>query len=186
MVWLAQLGRQLGLPGIERDSAGLALAVRRGDLTTVRALMPAVNALLSRVRETRFLARRLKVVGTVAEDAHWRGLAGGEDNAAGRLGARLAAVAAALGRIDAAPDMVAPELGEVGDATGHGHAEVETARGRASLHLEMENGRVIKAELDTPSTHHLALVAPMSEQLEVADALVAVASLDLDPWEIGA
>jgi Ni,Fe-hydrogenase III large subunit len=50
--------------------------------------------------------------------------------------------------------------------------------------VAVEGGAVSIVELDTPSTRHLGLVKAVTEQKELADALVGVASLDLSPWEV--
>jgi Ni,Fe-hydrogenase III large subunit len=50
--------------------------------------------------------------------------------------------------------------------------------------LDLTAGRVTSLTLDTPSARHLALVKTVTDQAELADALVAVASLDLSPWEM--
>lgn len=63
-------------------------------------------------------------------------------------------------------------------------ASIETPRGVASLRLRTNDGRLVEAELETPTTAVLPLVAKMAVGLELADALVAVASLDVSPWEV--
>jgi len=68
--------------------------------------------------------------------------------------------------------------------SGPGEAVIETPRGSAHLQLSMENGHVISAQLQTPSTSHLGLIEKLTEQQELGDALVAIGSLDLSPWEI--
>ncbi|MFV2054828.1 MAG: heavy metal-binding domain-containing protein, partial [Thiohalomonadales bacterium] len=68
--------------------------------------------------------------------------------------------------------------------SGAGQATIETARGLARLQLSLDKGRVVTAQLDTPSMFHLALIEQLTAQQELGDALVAVGSLDLSPWEI--
>lgn len=63
------------------------------------------------------------------------------------------------------------------------HAGIETPRGRASMELTVEEGQVTGVFLDTPSTGHMSLVPVVSEGLELSAGLVAIASLDLCPWE---
>jgi Heavy metal binding domain len=186
LFWLAQLGRQLGLVRIGREAAVLGLMIRTADQVAIRGRTAAVNRLIASVRSTRFLALRLAEAGQLPADAEWLGPAGDDDTAAGRLAARLTDIAQGLGRIDAAPGIAAPELADIADASGHAHATVETPRGAASLHVEVATGRVVSATLHTPSARHVELVGPITEQRELADALVGVASLDLNPWEIGA
>ena len=65
-----------------------------------------------------------------------------------------------------------------------GAAKPGGARGAARLRVKLSDGKVTGAELETPSTLHLALVDPLTAQQELGDALVAVGSLDLSPWEM--
>ncbi len=65
-----------------------------------------------------------------------------------------------------------------------GQAAIETPRGQARLQLTLENKQVTSAQLETPSTQHLALIAPLTDQQELGSALLSVCSLDLSPWEI--
>ena len=67
---------------------------------------------------------------------------------------------------------------------GNGKATIETPRGLATLTLALENGKVSSANLETPSTQHLTLIEQVTRQQELGDALVAIGSLDLSPWEI--
>lgn len=58
-----------------------------------------------------------------------------------------------------------------------------TARS-AQLRVKLTDGRVVEADLDTPSDVNIALVETVTAQQELGDALAAVASLDLSPWEV--
>jgi hypothetical protein len=190
LIWLAQLGRQLGLPRIQRAAEALALTLRHADRSGILRQVPDLHRLIERTRATPFLTRRLAQVGRLSPDADWVGPTTADPTAdptaAGRLAARLDEIAESLGDIEATTVIVLPALAPIGDASGHGHASVRTPRGIATLHVTLEAGKVAQAMLDTPSSHHIGLVGPLTEQRELADALVAVASLDLDPWEIGA
>ncbi len=61
-------------------------------------------------------------------------------------------------------------------------ARIETPRGAASLRLRTNDDGIAEAELETPSSTILPLVEQVTVGLELADALVAVASLDISPW----
>ena len=54
----------------------------------------------------------------------------------------------------------------------------------ASLRVKLANGKVVEADLDTPTDVNIALVETVTAQQELGDALSAVASLDLSPWEV--
>jgi len=75
-------------------------------------------------------------------------------------------------------------LRNIGRGSGTGEATVETPRGEARLSLELEHGQVKSYRLDTACSHHIGLVAKLVEGRELGDALVAVGSLDLSPWEV--
>lgn len=64
-------------------------------------------------------------------------------------------------------------------------ARVETPRGAATLHLTLKGGAVETLHLTTPFTGLAGLVGPLTEQMELAEALTAIGSLDLDPWGAG-
>jgi hypothetical protein len=188
LFWLAQMGRQLGLVRIGRRAATLGLVVRCADQAAIRGQMVAIGRLVAQIRDTRFLAGRLAATGQLPPGAEWLGPTdadtAGINTAAGRLAARLTDITESLVRIDSAPGITLPELANIADVSGHGEASLETPRGVASLHVEIDAGRVVTAELDTPSARHIALVGAITQQRELADALVAVASLDLSPWEM--
>ena len=76
------------------------------------------------------------------------------------------------------------EIKNLAGLSGTGEAIIETARGQARLQVSLDKGQVIDAQLETPSSQHLGLIEPLTEQQELGDALVAVGSLDLSPWEI--
>lgn len=63
-------------------------------------------------------------------------------------------------------------------------ARLETPRGAASLRLRTNDDGIAEAVLETPSTTLIPLVEQVTVGLELADALVAVASLDISPWEV--
>ena len=71
-----------------------------------------------------------------------------------------------------------------GAGSDSGSATVETPRGAATLAIMVVDGYVEKARLHPPSTAHLALVPAVAEGVELADALVGIASLDLSPWAV--
>ncbi|MFV1981982.1 MAG: heavy metal-binding domain-containing protein, partial [Thiohalomonadales bacterium] len=75
-------------------------------------------------------------------------------------------------------------INDIGETSSTGEAVIETARGLARLQLRLDQGQVVSAHLETPSTTHLALIEQLTAQQELGDALVAVGSLDLSPWEI--
>jgi Ni,Fe-hydrogenase III large subunit len=64
-----------------------------------------------------------------------------------------------------------------------GEVKVETPRGTARLRLRTNKMTVTEAKLYTPSAASMKLIEKVTVGLELADALTAVASLDISPWE---
>ncbi len=188
--WLSQLGRQLGLGRIAADASALHQQLRDADWRPVTALAPRLAALGERVARTPFLTRRLTGIGRLPADAPWHGPDDERHDAAGRLAARLADMSRSMELIQQAGAIAPPELTPIGEAaaaaTKSATASVQTPRGAAELSVELDAGMVVSASLQTPSARHIDLVGPVTAQRELADALVAVASLDLNPWEITA
>ena len=208
--WLALFGQQTGFDWLARRAASLQLDVLRADIKRVMALKPAIQALVKRLQRTPLLKSRTAGIGRLAPDSALRGpvarATGIGDDARGmdktcaalgfapvsrqggdalaRLHVRVDEIMHSLALIEAAGAIEPPAPVDIGEASGTGEAVVETPRGMARLHLSLEKGRVVAARLETPSTRHLALIEPLTEQRELGDALVAVGSLDLSPWEI--
>jgi len=65
-------------------------------------------------------------------------------------------------------------------------ATVETARGPATLHLTLSDGTVERAHLTTPFEDLAPLATDMVRQMELADALISIGALDLDPRRLAA
>lgn len=208
--WLAQLGRQIGFEWLGRRATALQLGVLRADHGQLPTLRPAVGKLRRRLERTPLLRSRLTGIGQLTtrselrgpvaraagcgddvrlEDAVYRDLGfdtcteqGGD--AWARLQVRMAEIATSLDLIRAVGSAGLPALPEIGRASGDGEAVLETPRGRATLRLTLEGGNVIAAGLDTPCSQHIGLVPELVREQELGDALVAVGSLDLSPWEV--
>lgn len=213
--WMSQLGRQIGFDWLARRAATLQLGARQADTKQLLALRPAVQALGRRLERTPWLKARLAGIGRLAPDTGLRGpvaRASGiaedarladevydalgfeivlreQGDALDRLRVRLSEIIGSLQLIEATRifgAMAAPVAAPVGATSGAAQAVVETPRGRAELHLTLEQGRVRDATLDTACARHWRLIPGLVEQQELGDALLAVGSLDLSPWEAGA
>lgn len=208
--WLAQLAQQIGFAWLRRRAAFLQQWVQKSGHQQLMVLRSELQALTRRLRHTPLLESRLANIGRTAMTADLRGpvarAAGcGEDarasedayrrlgfepvvrnggDAWNRLNVRLAEIEQSLELINAAGALGDPALLSVGDASGEGNAVVETPRGRVALRLTLEHGRVSDAQLDTACTGHIGLVPELVLDRELGDALVAVGSLDLSPWEV--
>lgn len=68
--------------------------------------------------------------------------------------------------------------------SGHSVASVESPRGRLSLDANIRNGKVTKLTIDAPSTRLGGIIPIITEEMELSDALIQIASLDISPWEM--
>ncbi len=209
--WLASFAHLIGYPRLARRAGELQLALARADAAGVEDVRVGAGRLARRVERTPLLRYKLAGIGTLPDPLGAVGpvaRAGGaatdaragegvyrslgfepvvrEDNdALARLRVRLAEIRQSLDlavEVGFEPPTGAPG-GPLDGVSGSGTATVETPRGAAALTVVLEGGAVSSAELETPSGKHLALVSAVSEQREVADALVGVVSLDISPWE---
>ncbi len=208
--WIAELGRQIGFDWLTQRACALQFRFMQADMKGILALDSALQALVKGVARAPLLKSRLTGVGLltrakvaygpvarasgIQNDARmmdeaysvlgFRPILREKGDAFERLAVRLAEMVQSLQLIKAAEaiDTALPE--DFGNMTGEGCATVETPRGVVSLRLTVEAGQVVTAQLDTPSTQHLALLSLMATQLELGDALVAASSLDISPWEI--
>ena len=98
-----------------------------------------------------------------------------------RVRQRCAEIEQSLALIARAGAIRLPEMPQA-NGDGHGMATLETPRGPATLHLVLKDGAVASAHLTTPFKALAARVPDFVAQLEFADALTAIGSLDLDPW----
>lgn len=187
--WLAQTGRQLGFAWLTDRAATLQLEIRRASGKRLLELTPALQALAARLGRTPLLKSRLKGIGILPSGT--AGLSGPVARAAddagdawARLWQRLDEIITSLDYIKATGEPGLPVLRNIGRGSGTGEATVETPRGEAQLSLILEHGQVKSYRLDTACNHHIGLVATLVEGRELGDALVAVGSLDLSPWEV--
>ncbi len=113
-----------------------------------------------------------------------------EDNAWGRLELRLREISQSLelsararraggqGRISTDPLEVAPPPGEL-----LGSATLESPQGPSTLTVRFSAGRLQLAKLTAPSAPAMQAVPDLTRDRELADALIAVASLDISTTE---
>jgi len=208
--WLALFAQQTGFDWLMQHATSLQLKFRHADLQQAVALKPAIRSLIKRLQRTPLLKSRMAGIGRLAPDTALRGPVAratgiGDDarssdkiftvlgftpakrkegDAFARLHVRLGEMTHSLALIEAAGAIKLPVLPSIGEVSATGEAVVETPRGLAHLQLTLEKGQVTAAQLETPSTSHLSLVNPLTEQQALGDALMAVASLDLSPWSL--
>ncbi len=210
--WLASFGAQTGFGWLAAKASSLQLKVQDANAARIADLAPLITSLLARARSAPLLRPRLKGIAQLDEVTAdvtgplARSLGRSDDmrlasktyaalgfkpvlrtgaDALARFDLRCGEIIQSLELIAAAGAVELPQAPDIGPVTTEGEAELETPRGAASLWLRLKAGKVIKASLDTPSKRHFGLIEELTAQQELGDALVAVNSLDLSPWEIG-
>ena len=210
--WLAGFAGQTGMVWLERRAAALQLALRDLPADEIARRAGSVRALLRRVRATPLMKAKLAGIGHLDGDASVGGpvaRASGrkKDARAGdpvyaalgfaivtqtggdalaRLRQRCDEIAQSLDLIASAGEIAIPVSPDIGTISGQGTAEIETPRGPAQLDLTLEAGRIASAKITTPFAAQIDLIDRLTAQTELADALTAIGSLDLDPWEVQA
>jgi Ni,Fe-hydrogenase III large subunit len=208
--WLVLLGRQIGFDAWMRHAAVLQRRALTAGPDELAAMRPEVRKLVNRFERTPLVARRLESIGVADADATLRGpvarAAGHEEDlrssdpayvalefapalrtggdALDRARVRFDEIVASIDLVARCGVSAAAVEPAGGDASGQGTGAVETPRGRAELSVTLEAGRVTAMALDTPCSHHIGLVPRLVAGQELGDALVAVGSLDLSPWEV--
>lgn len=208
--WLAEFGTQSGFLWLAVRAGALQLAVRDADIDGIAAQALAIRRLIRRVEAAPLMRMRLGRIARIGKDTPASGpvdraRGGGSDartgdptlkdlgfemrvrnggDALARLRLRCDEIAQSLDLIAAAGMIAVPQVPDVDRVSGEGEARIETPRGTASLRVKLANGKVVEADLDTPTDVNIALVETVTAQRELGDALSAVASLDLSPWEV--
>ena len=208
--WLAEFGLQSGFLWLAARAGALQLAVQGADVAGIATQAGAIRRLSRRVQAAPLMRMRLRRIARIGNDAPASGpvdraRGGGSDartgdptlkdlgfemrvrnggDALARLRLRCDEIAQSLDVIAAAGRIAVPQVPDVDRVSGEGEARIETPRGTASLRVKLANGKVVEADLDTPTDVNIALVETVTAQQELGDALSAVASLDLSPWEV--
>ncbi|HVA92099.1 MAG TPA: hypothetical protein VNL71_19910 [Chloroflexota bacterium] len=211
--WVARLGWLLGDTALAREAAAIQHGLLRPlDPAMIRAARVRANALARGIERRPLLARRLRGIGRLdrsrtaelrgpvaraaglaldarAADAEYQALGFApiirqNGDALARLLVRLEEVVQSLDLLAAVTEPPMANVEIPAHSSGEGVATLETPRGVATLRLRLETGTARAITLDPPSVAHAALVPSLATGQELADALVAVASLDLSPWEI--
>lgn len=211
--WLATFGEVLGAAWLAKRAAGLQLDLAQSrNVEAIIRLRPGIDRFLRDADRIPLLSRRLAGIAMIdpetATTAHGpvaraSGVAvdaragdpvylalgfvpllrdGGD--ALARFRVRLAEIGQSLDLVAGANSLTIAPATAPPPLSGTGMATIETPRGTASLHIEVDHGVVRKAHVQTSSTDHVALLPLVTEGAELADALVGIASLDLSPWEI--
>ncbi len=208
--WLVLFAQQIGLAWLARRAGLLQLKFLDANIQEVTALKSALQKLIKKTRNTFLLKTRTsgiayviandKLCGVVARAAGinndirssdkmytslgFKTILRQEADTWARLQIRLDEMQQSLALIAAAGAISPAEMIKLDEITGIGRSQIEAPRGKTTLQLSMDKGFVTAIELTTPSSHHLSLLNSLTDQQELGDALIAVGSLDLSPWEI--
>lgn len=211
--WLAGVGALLGDRPLETRAAALGRTLlHAGTIDDVKPLIPEIGRFSLEVLRLPLLRRRLSGVGRLHETEQTtvlgpvaRASGYGRDSrstdpayvdlgftcivedggdAYARLQVRLREVAESLNLVAACNTFHLPQSPHLEHTSGNGTAIVETPRGCAVLHLALAHGAVQSAVVETPSARNATAVPLVTHDLEVGDALAAIVSLDLSPWEM--
>ena len=208
--WLVLFAQQTGFAWLARSAGLLQLKVLAADITEIAKLKPALEKLIKHIRNTPLLKPRTSgIARLLASDAlcgvvarsigvnndvrssdeiylslGFKTINRHEGDAWARLQIRLDEIKQSIELIEAAGAINLAEMIKLDELSGKGQSSIETPRGKATLQLSMDKGFVSSAHLEAPSNHHLSLLDALTDQQELGDALIAVGSLDLSPWEI--
>jgi len=207
---LVLFAQQTGFAWLARSAGVLQLKFSDADIKHIDVLTPEIQKLIKRLQKTPLLKPRTSGIGQLQESDGLCGVvarATGIDNDArshdtlyrslgfkairrkegdawARLQVRLDEMEQSLALIEAAGAIALPDMISLEEVSGTGKSQIEAPRGKTVLELSMDKGFVTSVQLDAPSVHHLGLIETLTGQQELGDALVAVGSLDLSPWEI--
>ncbi len=210
--WAANFGFLIGDGSLSQRAARLQLALLRAvDIDEVSRIKGEVEDFVRRALRTPLLGSKLggigcldRVAGNVAgpvaraagsekdsrlKDPAYRNLGFSPvvregNDALARFQLRLEETKQSLDLVLEAEAIASTDSPISASSSGTGTATVETPRGTATLHVTLEDGKIVSAELDAPSMRNVRLVEAVTVGKEVADALVGVGSLDLSPWEM--
>lgn len=211
--WLSAFGRLLGYRWLEERAALLQLALLRAvDVADLAPVYDRIQRLAERIGRTPMLNRRLGGIGIIPPDGYGDWLTGPVARASGwkhdarvddatyralgfapvmrhtgdalaRLEVRLGEIVQSLDLLQAAGSWTLP-VPRVVSAAAEALATLEMPRGQASTHVVLTGDEVSAVHVTVPSTMHVDILPVVTESVELADSLVAIASLDISPWEI--
>ncbi|MDZ7660515.1 hypothetical protein [Fodinibius sp.] len=133
-------------------------------------------------------SKDLRTEEAVYREGGWKPVTTDGNNAWSRLLVRLGEIEQSLRFIahaetvtgeEASPDVSIPATG-----MGNGSASIESPRGELILKFHIHEGKLAHLKLASSSAAMAALVNPMTKQMELADALTAVSSMDILPQEL--
>jgi len=157
-----------------------------------QAIGPGLNQLLGDitgpVARAAGIEKDHRLEEAVYQQAGWTPVTATGNNAWSRLMVRLDEIEQSLRFIEKAGNDSGSESSQKINipsiGMGNGIAHIESPRGKVTLKFHIHEGKLAHVHLASPSAALAGLVKPITEQQELADALTAVTSLDISPWEI--
>ena len=206
--WLATFAKTLGNEWLHRAATHWHRITRKEEADSSK-LLP----FLDQIRNMPYLQRKLSVAGVIPDpllhhlsgpvaksagikqdfrsrqkqygDLGWEPVIRQENNAWGRFLVRLDEIEQSLEMIEKTKEQQAKSEELDFPGSGKGSAQLESPRGRASLNISIKDGKVQELHIETPSQPLAGLVPTLTGEMELSDALVQIASLDISPWEVG-
>jgi len=205
--WLATFAKTVGNEWMHRKATRWHVLYRSGEV-----LPEKLHAFMCQIRSMPYLQTKLSVGGIIpdtllhhltgpaakaagkmddarSDDEYYRSLGWHPvttqaNSAWGRLLVRFDEIEQSLELIQKATDQQT-EREEINfSGSGKGAVKLESPRGTLKLSISVENGAIEKLQIESPSKPLAALVPTLTDEAELSDALVQIASLDISPWEI--
>ncbi|HEX2916363.1 MAG TPA: hypothetical protein VH186_36715 [Chloroflexia bacterium] len=184
--WFSRLGHLSDYPWLAQDAYRLQAALARaGEVARLKPLEDALKEdILRFVKMARpgfFLKQRFLDVGGLPQNKN-----GQPESLLELYRQRLAEIEQSIELLAAARTFSLASEPLTCRVDGHatGSAALETPRGRANLAVELQDDRVVSLKLETPSEQRVAALESVTKGKDLSDALLAVAALDLSPWEL--
>ncbi len=176
--WLASFATLLHFSnlrdGAERHLKNLQNAQTADDFEMIQN---DVGRLAARVTNNWLLKKRLSSIGIIEETDAWIRLLtifSEVDQSLSLLSERKQEVQKRIGQPENVPD----------NFSGSGKTSLKTPRGKAELSIILESGKISAVSFSSPSAKKIELIPQLVQNSEVGDALIAIASLDISPWEV--
>lgn len=172
--WLASFATLLHFPflrdGAERQLKNLQNAQTADDYVQIQK---DVARLAARVTNSWFLKKRLSGIGIIGETDAWT-----------RLLSIFSETDQGFSLLREQRQEVQKRIDLPDNFSGNGKASVKTPRGKAELSIRLQNGKISTVSFTSASVKKIALIPELMQNMEVGDALIAIASLDISPWEV--
>jgi Ni,Fe-hydrogenase III large subunit len=205
--WLAVFAKTIGSEWMHKEAVQRYHFHKREKIKSTR-----LQKFLDKIRHMPYLRKRLKIVNAIPEEllhhlagpvakavgkkqdarlkncfyeeSGWEPVIQQENNAWGWLMVRLNEIEQSTALIQKIEEEEYNQQDMDFPQAGRGAAHVESPRGTLSLDVNIIDGKVEELKLKIPSQQLAPLVNTVAEGMELSDALVQIAGLDISPWEM--